>query len=188
MSNKTKKTESVEKYTRVPEIYTCGAHCAPFKRPNLDTRKMEWVWIVNRFEDESFMDMDGGDDVYPNERAKTREKLIEVSECENEPKERILISEGVLARKTLRAHTTVTHTVVAEIDTIGAYCAPLKRRYPPHTDEIEWLWVVTRFDDDSYVDGHLVIPNHRADTREGLIKKFFHTPEEKTVLSEYPYR
>ena len=188
MSNKPNKTAPAEKYTRVPEIYTCGAHCAPFKCPNLHTRKMEWVWIVNRFEDESFMDCMDGDDVYPNERAKTREELITVPEFEKAPTERVLFYERVLARKTLRPRTTVTHTAVAEIDTTGAFCAPLKRRYPPHTDEIEWLWVVTKFDDDSYVDGRLAIPNHRSNIRRGLIKKFFHPPEEKTVISEYPYR
>jgi len=77
-------------------------------------------------------------------------------------------------------------TRVGVIFTDGAFCAPLKRKNP-ETGEMEWVWIVTDFTEDSvtYMDGHPVVPEYRADDRESLISDFLgHTPEEKHLFSD----
>ena len=54
MNEKSMKT--TEYYTRVVEIYTTGAFCSPMKLYLPHLKKDEWIWRVNRFDSDSYMD------------------------------------------------------------------------------------------------------------------------------------
>lgn len=48
--------------------------------------------------------------------------------------------------------------------TTGAHIAPVQING-------KWRWIVTEFEDDTFVDGELVNPDSVADTEDGLIKE-----------------
>jgi len=55
-----------------------------------------------------------------------------------------------------------------QIFTTGALCEPV--RWTNHaTGEKVWIWCVSEFVDDSYMNGCCIDPNENADTIKGLI-------------------
>ena len=65
---------------------------------------------------------------------------------------------------------TKTRPEVGQIYTVGAFCAPSKW-VDPDTGKEQWCWVVTEFNDDSYMDGKYVNPAEKADVREKLMNE-----------------
>lgn len=92
MGKANKIDERAVKYSRVGVIYTDGAYCAPLRRPNPETGKLEWVWIVVNFDPFSHECMDGRD-IIAEYCADTRDELV--SEVFGpEPEERFLSRHG----------------------------------------------------------------------------------------------
>ena len=82
-----KKMKTTEYQTRVGEIYTTGASCSPMRLYIPSSNKDEWIWRVNGFECDSYMD---GHYVDPADSAATREKLI--TEFSHEPEEKTVLT------------------------------------------------------------------------------------------------
>ena len=57
--------------------------------------------------------------------------------------------------------------MITEVFATGCFLTPVETKDPEGNPV--WVWVVTRFEDDTYNDGGCVNPVASAATREGLI-------------------